>query len=191
MEFLFCFLKKRDLLIQVVALVLMIVVFNTTSTQADPNPFQFTASVSTDLQLTISGGNNERGKRTLLMGDSIQFGQVSFVQPETISTGDAYLDNGSLMLEAILDVNTVFNGTNQVRINLNKYSDSSNPFNEIYYSLSTSRAQSLEKVQTSPAKNPLKTIRRSSEFSLRVVFEIAPQQKGDFYDRLKLEALPL
>lgn len=159
-----------------------------TDLQADTNPFNFPASVSAELELTISGGNNEKGKRTLLLSDAIQFGKVSFVQPEIIATGDAYLSDGSLMLEAIIEIATVFNGTNQVSLRLTKLNESSNSFHAVYYSPSVSRSQSLEKVQTSPSKNLIKTIRKSTDFPIRVVFEISPEQKGDFYDRLKLEA---
>lgn len=188
MENLFSLSKLMRLFFSTGMLVGMCFYFHVATLQATTSPFNFTASVGTDLQLTLSGGSNEKGKRTLLLSNAIQFGKVSFVKTDAMTTGDAYLNNGSLMLEAIIDTATVFNGTSQVSLQLSKNSDSANAFHQVYYSLAKSRSQPLEKVKVTPSKNLLKTIRKSTDFSVRIVFEIAPQQKGEFYDELKLEA---
>lgn len=186
MEKIFSFSKLLNLFFSLCTILAMYFFLPESSTQAVNNPFNFTASVNAELQMTISGGNNEKGKRTMLISDAIQFGKVSFVTLTPI-TGDSYLNDGSLMLEAIIDTSIVFNGTSLVNVKLTKLDETSNSFHEIYYSLSKARLQSLEKVLTSPVKNSIKTIRKSTNFPIRVVFEIAPEQKGDFYDRLKLE----
>lgn len=147
------------------------------------------ASVDSEVQLALRGVRNNFGKLTTLNGPAIQFGTVSFVNPETISNGDAYLENNHLMLEASTQVDITFNSANSVALSLKKMHLSDNPFYKTYYSLSTARTQPPEEIQMDPLESRLTSVTESSTIDLRLVFEISPRQQGRIFDRFQMEAL--
>lgn len=147
------------------------------------------ASVDSEIQLALRGVRNNFGKLTTLNGPAIQFGTVSFVNPETISNGDAYLENNHLMLEASTQVDITFNGATSVALSLKKMHLSDNPFYKTYYSLSTARTQPPEEIQMDPLESRLTSVTESSTIDLRLVFEISPRQQGRIFDRFQMEAL--
>ena len=105
--------------------------------------------------------------------------------------GDAYVENGLLYLEAVLNVDVTFSGASSVNMRLSKLRYSSKPFNEAYYSLSINRSETLTKIQQDPNQNSLKTITVPETMTLRLVLEILPQQSGKLSDRFSLEARTL
>lgn len=146
------------------------------------------ASPTPEIQLGLKGGTNQFGKRTILTGSAIDFGNVSFIHPETIMNGDAFLEDGHLKLEAVIGIDVTFSGAASVKLELTRLAQSANPFHETYYSLSLDRAQAPTKVLDFPAKNNLITITKATTVPLRMIFEISPQQKGRISDRFRLEA---
>lgn len=160
----------------------------TTGTQSNTD---VGADITTGVQLQMAGGSNQNGKRTLLQGTSINFGAVSFINPEFTTNGDAYLENNHLMLETIIDIGVVFNGATSVSMQLNKQRASINPFYKTYYSLSVNRTSTKTETAEDPLWSPLTTITEPATVSLRMVYEILPQQKGRLTDRFKLEATSL
>lgn len=157
--------------------------------QAQSGSVDIGASVTSEIQLTLRGAKNQFGKSTSLNGPAIEFGLVSFINPELISNGDAYTENNHLMLEAITQVDLTFNGPSSVALSLKKFRLSDNPFYKTYYSLSTSRTQVPEEIQTDPQQSRLTSVTESSTINLRLIFEISPRQQGKIFDRFQMEAL--
>lgn len=150
--------------------------------------FSIAATPIPEIKLEITGGNNQTGRRTIVLNNSINFGTVSFIHPETIANGDSYLENGHLLLEAVVDLDVTFSGTNSVLLELSKLKLSTNSFYRTYHSLSIDRSQKPEETQTDPSKSQLKAVTNSETVPLRLVFEITPQQTGAISDRFRLEA---
>lgn len=146
------------------------------------------ATASSSIELSIDGGVNQFGKRTVVVGNAIDFGNVSFTHPELIANGDAYLENGYLRLEAIFEVGLVFGGATAVDLTLKKIDPSQHSFHNTHYSLSTNRSDILEPIYEDPRSNHLTRLVSSSTLALRTVMEISPQQQGRLADRFRLEA---
>lgn len=150
--------------------------------------FSIGASPVPEIQLAVTGGNSQSGRRTLVLNNSINFGNVSFIHPEAIANGDSYLENGHLLLEAVVDLGVAFSGTNSVALELSRLNLSTNPFYRVYHSLTLDRSQKPEETQNDPNRSQLKTLTNTETVSLRLVFEIRPQQTGSISDRFRLEA---
>lgn len=145
--------------------------------------------VESSVAISLAGGTSPSGKRTFLVENALDFGRTSFIKPETVGNGDAYLHGETLHLEAIFSLGLVMNGMDFADVNVSKLRVSDNPFNNIYYSTSTSREVEPKKVLTEPLQNLIFEARESQSAPLRLVFEIAPQQRGRIFDRIKMEAL--
>lgn len=158
---------------------------------SQPDDVDIGATVTTGIQLALSEGTNQFGKRTLLYGNAVNFGSVSFINPERIINGDAYLEDGLLVLEAVINFDIIFNGANAVFLQLSKLHASTNPFHKAGYSLAINRATTATEILTDPSKNTLATITESKSIPLRLTFEISPQQQGKISDRFRLEATSL
>lgn len=157
-------------------------------TTEDPTDVGAGADVSTGIQLSLTGGSNQSGKITRVFANSIDFGSVSFITPELIANGDAYVENNHLMLEAIVTVGMVFNGATSASMTLKRLRASANPFYETYYSLQMNRQDVKTTIEEDPLQSTLGTFTEQTDLSLRLVFEISPQQKGHLTDRFELEA---
>lgn len=140
------------------------------------------------LEIRLGEGTNLFGKRTLFAGSGLHFGSISFTHPERISNGDAYLQNGHLYLEAVINVALTFNGVDSVSLDIKKLPVSSNPFYKTSFSTSLQRSVTPEPVFEDPRNTQVNTFTKSTEFPLRMVLELSPQQKGYIYDRFRLEA---
>lgn len=151
-------------------------------------PMTVGATAGSSIELSIDGGVNQFGKRTVVVGNAIDFGNVSFTHPELIANGDAYLENGYLRLEAIFEVGLVFGGATAVDLTLKKIDPSQHSFHNTYYSLSTNRSDILQPIYEDPRSNHLARLVSSSTLTLRTVMEISPQQQGRLADRFRLEA---
>jgi|APSaa5957512535_1039671.scaffolds.fasta_scaffold69460_2 hypothetical protein len=171
-----------------IAFIGCMLMMNVSNTWAD-QVFDFGASPETSIQIDLVGGTNQNNRKTFLTAGAIDFGSVSFIHPELIANGDAYVENGVLKLESIINVELIFNGADSVRTSLSKLRVSSNPFSKSYYSLSTTRSHSLTEILEDPNKNDLGAVTEPSTLTVRVVFDILPSQKGRISDRFKLEAV--
>ncbi len=149
------------------------------------------ADIQSSIQISLSEGTNQSGKKTYLVGNSINFGEISFIHPELTSNGDAYLENGHLKLEAVLNVGVIFSGASQATLDVTRLLASTNPFTKTYYSLSTNRSDTLSEVYDEPRTNTLTTITESATVPLRLVLEIKPQQQGKLSDHFRLETTTL
>ncbi|MBI2981212.1 MAG: hypothetical protein HYY44_02750 [Deltaproteobacteria bacterium] len=146
------------------------------------------AQVDRSLSISLEGGTNPFGKKSFFTGNAIDFGQVTFTQPELVTSGDAYREKGRLRLEAILNVGVVFGGLNAVTLDLTRLKLAANSFRETYFSPSTNRSDPLTVVLQDPEKNRITTLTQEGTIPLRVVMEISPEQHGRFTDRSRLEA---
>lgn len=159
-----------------------------TAEAVDTPSVTFGATVNPTLQLSINGGVNAYGKRTLFIGSGVDFGVVTFTHPDLVGNGDAYLSGGNLMLESILDVTATFSGLPSVRIDLSKFVGAANPFKHTYCSLAVNRAEPLVEILVEPQANHLTAMTTPGTFTLRMVFEIIAQQGGMLADRFRLLA---
>ena len=135
------------------------------------SPVTMGAQVERGLQLSLAGGTNPLGKKTFFSGNTIDFGAVTFTQPELITNGDAYLEIGKLRLEAVLNMNLVFGGVASVTLDLTKLKASANSFRETYYSTSINRSDPLTVILQEPQKNRLQTLTASAEVPIRIVLD--------------------
>lgn len=161
------------------------------ATTTDTPGFAFVTTVNPELQIGINGGINPTGRQTIFTPAGISFGHVSFIHPETISNGDAYLANNVLNLEAILAVGVIYNGFPSVGLDITKIAGAPAPFKAIFYSLSLDRNVPLNEVVTEPSSIRITTINAPQTVTLRVVFQISALQTGNISDRLRLTALTL
>ena len=155
--------------------------------EADQN-VEIGALMPSAVEMSIAGGTNEYGKQTIFLVNNIDFGTVSFIHPEAISNGDAFIENGFLKLESVLNIGIQFSGVNTVAVDLSKLPISSNPFAETYYSLSISRASVPVVIYTEPQFNRVSSFTSSSTVVLRMIYAIKQQQSGKIYDRFRLTA---
>lgn len=153
-----------------------------------PN-LNFGVTVNPELQITIKDEVNAYGRRTLFTGSGVEFGSVSFTHPELIGNGDAYIQNNRLMLEAVLAVGIMYNGVNTVQVDLTKVAGSPNPFKNVYYDLSKNRTTMPIEVLMEPRVMRILSMNNPSTFTLRLIFEVAPQQSGSLSDRLRISAI--
>lgn len=151
-------------------------------------PVTVGATASSSIELSIGGGVNQFGKSTVVVGNAVDFGNVSFTHPELIANGDAYLEKGYLRLEAIFEAGLVFGGATAIDLSLKKVDPSQQSFHNTYYSLSTNRSDTVEPIYEDPRSNRLARLVASSTLTLRTVMEISPQQQGRLADRFRLEA---
>lgn len=145
-------------------------------------------TLNPSIQITLTEGTNQFGKKTILLGNNIDFGTVTFTHPEAVSNGDAYVESGFLRLEAVLNVGVVFGGVSSVGLDLKKLKVSPTPFHQVYYSLSMDRSSVNTTILEDPLSNRLSTLTGSDSVPLKLIFEINPSQKGRLTDRLRLEA---
>lgn len=147
--------------------------------------------IAPGVQLTLTGGDNGTGKLTRIIGNSINFGVVTFTKPELISNGDAYLSDGKLHLEAVIDLSLEFGGANAINLDITKLSTSGNAFESTSFSLSTNRGDNLLPIYDYPRQNRIGNFTQSADTTLRMVFVINPQQHGRLSDRFQIEATTL
>ncbi|MBI4411423.1 MAG: hypothetical protein HY541_02940 [Deltaproteobacteria bacterium] len=157
----------------------------------EPSLFAMGVALASSVQLGISDGVNQSGKKTYLTGGNIDFGEVSFVHPELIGNGDAYLAEGRLRLEAVVSIDVVFSGASSVALQLTRLKASTNPFDKTWYSLSTNRSDTLSEIYDEPRSNLIDTVTETATRTLRMALEIKPQQEGRINDRFRLEATAL
>lgn len=153
-----------------------------------PN-LNFGVTINPELQISIRDEVNAYGRRTLFTGSGVEFGSVSFTHPELIGNGDAYIQNNRLMLEAVLNISIMYNGVNTVQVDLTKVAGSPNPFKNAYYDLSKNRATMPIEILMEPRANRLATMVNPGAFTLRLVFEVSPQQSGALSDRFRVSAI--
>jgi hypothetical protein len=164
----------------------LVVVCGTDTDAADFPPVGFGVNVNPEIQITINGGINVYGKQTIFNGSGVDFGSVNFVHPEFIGNGDAYIQNGRLVLEAVLDVNVAYSGLNSVAVNVTKIGGSPNPFSKCSYSLNLNRSAVPIDFQTEPQYDTITTLTSPGHIVLRTLFEISPKQSGVMTERFRL-----
>ncbi|QQR80002.1 MAG: hypothetical protein IPJ69_11755 [Deltaproteobacteria bacterium] len=153
--------------------------------------FDTGATVVSSVQIGLSEGMNQFGRKTIFQGGFIDFGSVTFTHPEQVASGDAYRDEGNLKLEAVMNVDIIFGGASSVSLELMKLRTSANPFNDTYYSLSTIRSDVAQQIYEEPRSNRIQTLTSSTTFPLRLILEIRPNQTGRLSDRFRLQATTL
>lgn len=151
--------------------------------------FNMGVALASSIQLGLLEGTNQTGRKTYLAGGNIDFGEVSFVHPELIGNGDAYLQAGRLRLEAVVNVDVTFSGASSINLQLTRLNASTNSFDKTYYSLSVNRSDELLEIYDEPRFNLITTVNETLTQPLRMVLEIKPQQQGRIYDRFRLEAI--
>lgn len=161
------------------------------ATTTDTPGFAFVTTVNPELQIGLNGGTNPTGRQTIFTPAGVSFGNVSFIHPELISNGDAYLVNNVLNLEAILVVSIIYNGFPSVGLDITKGAGAPAPFKAVYYSMSLDRNVPLNEVVTEPASIRITTLSAPQTITLRMVFQISALQSGNISDRLRLTALTL
>lgn len=157
---------------------------------ADSTDLETSATVVPSILIDIEGGRNVRGKNTRFANNLIDFGKISFTNPENIPNGDAFRKDDVLTLEAVLDVAVDFNGTNQVNMSLSKLKTSSNPFSNTSFSLFDYSQTSGKTIFEYPQANRVTSLRKSGKVSLHLFFDIAAEQTGRVYDQFQLEVSP-
>jgi len=157
---------------------------------AQQTPTGVGAVIDPSIAITITGGYNSAGKATIFVNDQIDFGNVNFISPESISNGDAFRERNVLTLEAVLDIAIDFNGANSVALELSKLKTSSNPFAQTRYSLSRERGSQAEVIFEHPRSNRIMRLAHSDHLTLRMLFDINPSQSGKIFDQFQLEATP-
>lgn len=153
-----------------------------------PN-LNFGVTINPELQISIRDEVNAYGRRTLFTGSGVEFGTVSFTHPELIGNGDAYIQNNRLMLEAVLAISIMYNGVNAVQVDLTKVAGSPNPFKGTYFDLNKNRATMPIEILMEPRANRLLTMTTPGTLTLRLVFEVSPQQSGGLSDRFRISAI--
>ncbi len=153
--------------------------------------FDAGATIVSSVQIGVSEGTNQFGRKTIFQGGLIDFGAVTFTHPEQVASGDAYREEGNLKLEAVVDVDIVFGGASSVSLELMKLRTSANPFNDAYYSLSTIRTDLAQQIYEEPRSNRIQTLTGSTSFPLRLILEVRPNQTGRLSDRFRLQATTL
>lgn len=141
------------------------------------------------LQIGLENGTNQEGRQTFVSGNSVPFGSVMFTHPELVTNGAAYLKDGNLILEAVVNVRVVYGGATSVALDLTRQQASTNSFRQTYYSLSVNRGETPVAIYTDPQKNRVATLTAGNSLQpIRLLMEITPQQTGRISDRFKLEA---
>lgn len=164
-------------------------IFSPLAGAIDTPNLNFGVTVNPELQISIRDEVNAYGRRTLFTGSGVNFGSVSFTHPELIGNGDAYIQNNRLMLEAVLSIAIAYNGVNTVQVDLTKVAGSPAPFKGTYFDLSKNRATMPIEVLLEPRSNRLTTMSNPGSFTLRLVFEVSPQQSGALSDRFRISAI--
>lgn len=151
------------------------------------------AQVSPAISLSISGGINARGRRTVLSGQSIVFGNVIYTQPDLIGNGDAFLDNQQhLQIEATLNIGVVSGGgVPKVGVQLSRLPGSPNPFAEVRYATGLRREDPTQAISTFPEQVTLGELPQGGgSMALRVLGVITPSQSGTFSETVRIYATP-
>lgn len=154
---------------------------------AQTTPLGASATVQSAASISVGGALTSDGKQTLFSGGGIDFGQVSFLQPELVSNGSAYRVGGLLRLEAVFDVNVQFGGVNTVLVRLSKVQVSTNRFEEIYYTTSVLRSAVPVKVMEYPDRTEVTRLTTPETVKLRLLFDLTPQHQGTVKDRVQVE----
>jgi hypothetical protein len=144
------------------------------------------AKVVPSIYLKVTGGKNQLGKETRFVGNGIHFGEVSFIDPASVANGDAYLRDGYLFLEAVINVNVVFNGGDRGVIGISKFPQSHKSFHSAYYSDSVNRNANLAEIFTFPAENRVAILSGPQIFPVRLAFKVSPRQQGVLKDRFRI-----
>lgn len=144
------------------------------------------AVATSALDISLAGGTNEFGRVTVLSGNTIDFGPVSFSSPKQVTNGDAFLVGENLRLEAVTNVTLRFNGQTFTRLSITKTRRSNNPFAETYFSVTRRRVQDPETIRTQPLENEVTTVRRSQTLQLRLYFDVTPKHEGRISNRLRI-----
>jgi len=132
------FIRKKNSLytISLLGLLLCIVAISRTQeVEADITQtpdFTFGTTVDAALQISIRDGVSLYGHRTIFTGSGVDFGRVTFTNPELIGNGDAYVDNNKLYVEAILDIGIIFSGLLSVHVDLSKLMGAPNGFKNVF-----------------------------------------------------------
>lgn len=154
-----------------------------------PSNMDVGAMLSPTIALELSGGTNQFGQRTLLSGMGINFGTVTFTHPELIVNGAAYLQQGNLQLEAVVNVGITFSGASAVQLSISRLRVSANSFHKTYYSPSINRSDVPTVIYDDPQKNQIGTVTQGqTSIPIRLVMGITPQQTGRISDRFRVEA---
>ena len=148
------------------------------------------ATVIPSILVTLEGGRNARGKSTAFISNQIDFGNVSFINPDNIANGDAFRQGNNLILEAVLNVSIDFNGADNVSLSLSKLKTSINSFAKSSFSLLNSIDGPSSKILEYPRSSRIATLHEPSTLMLRLLFDISPQQTGRIYDQFQLEVSP-
>ncbi len=191
-----CLVVFRKLIVKVTALLLvmsavLLLIAPSMSNSDDSSTVAAGTQIIPSLSISVTGGTNQYGKKTLFDGTSINFGGVSFIHPELIINGDAYLQGGDLMLEAVIGTDITFNGTNMIGLSLTRLIASANPFSETYYSLSLSRSDNPTIILQDPQSNRICELMTSGTVTIKMLFRIKAQQTGSLTDRFRLTATGL
>lgn len=149
----------------------------------------FQGQVLPSVTLNIGGAVNARGRRTVLTGSSINFGNVLFSQPQLITNGDAFLDEDKyLNLEATLELEGVFGGVSSLSFFISRLSPSTSSFSKLLYSLGTRRSDQVFAVPVFPERRALReSVTTADPFKIRVIGVIQPTQTGALFSTFRIE----
>ncbi len=184
--------KKPLFFLNTFVFLILFFLFTQAMGQSQPFPnMDVGAVVNPGIEIGLAEGVNSFGKKTIFAGNSIDFGNVTFIHPELVFNGDAYLEKGYLRLEAVINIGITFGGTSSVALNLTRVKKTARSFHETYFSLSTNRSDLVQAVFEEPQNNRLTTLTSSATIPLRIIMEVSPSQQGRMTDRFRLEAQPL
>lgn len=147
------------------------------------------AQILPGISLELRGGVNQRGKRTILQGGSVNFGNISFVEPEFITNGDAYFRERDLWLEAILEAKVVFNGAPAVDLAISKIYTGANQFSKVLYSEGLRQNDETKDIPNHPDTVALGTINNSGDdIKFRLIGVVTPDQIGSLIAKIQIGA---
>ncbi|MFH1874311.1 MAG: hypothetical protein ABH859_03885 [Pseudomonadota bacterium] len=152
--------------------------------------FAASADVSSSLSISLEGGRNYRGRDTRIFNNNLNFGSVSFLNPDLINNGDAFLENSYLILEATLKMTIVGNGYTQGQILANRQISTSETFSKVRSSTSDLGTENSIDILFEPSVTQIKTFdTNTTELSIRFLYYIDRSQSGSFADTINLTAL--
>lgn len=145
------------------------------------------ASLSSSLTVTLSGGSNYRGRETRIFNNSIEFGQVSFTDPDLIDNGDAFIEKQYMVLEAIVEMEISGNGFSSGEVTAYRIIPTSESFEKVMTSgVKWGTANAIE-IPFTPSTSKISEIQKdTTKMPLRFLYFINRTQFGTLVDTITL-----
>ncbi len=168
-------------------LVLLMLISKTSVVKSQP--FAAKANVSSSLSVSLEGSRNYRGRETRIFNDNINFGSVSFLNPDLVSNGDAFRESSYLILEASLNMTVVGNGYTQGQIVASRRVSTSESFYKACSSTSNIGTENSVDIPFEPSVTQIRTFdTKTTDIPIRFLYYIDRSQAGSFTDTINLTA---